>query len=309
MQRRRAFTLVELLVVIAIIGILIALLLPAVQAAREAARRAQCTSRLKQIGLACHNYVTAFNELPVSITHTVTDAPKVEMPTGRGWIVAILPYLEQQALYDQFDLSGAFPNPGKPWPEGGIRHPDNRELVKKNLAVLKCPSDPDAEKLITTQWQWNNIEVAITNFKGVMGDSMMGVASSFGGEPYCNSGSYECSGLFWRTSSEFPGRFRSITDGTSNTMMVGEDLPRYNWHTAWVYANGDTSSTYAPLNYMPDPPKPEDWYEMRGFRSMHPGGASFCFADGSVHFIPETINRNVYRGLSTRNGEELVQVP
>jgi prepilin-type processing-associated H-X9-DG protein len=138
---------------------------------------------------------------------------------------------------------------------------------------------------------------------------MMGSASSFGGAPYCNSGARECSGLFWRTSSQFPGRFRGITDGTSNTMMVGEDLPRYNWHTAWVYSNGDTSSTYAPLNYLPDPPKPEDWWEMRGFRSLHPGGASFCFADGSVRFIQETINMDVYRALSTRNGGETVQAP
>ena len=302
-QRRSAFTLVELLVVIAIIGILIALLLPAVQAAREAARRMQCSNNLKQIGLAIHNYHAAVGVLPVGIDNN--GSPKrgpdpADQENGKGWIVAILPQLEQEPLFKRFNFNGAF-NQG-----GGMKDPVNRELAQTNLNALKCPSDPDSMKLITEQWQWKDIEVAITNYKGVMGDGMMGHVNSFGGTPYCNDGAYECNGLFWRTSYQWPIRIGHITDGTSNTMMVGEDLPRYNWHSAWVYSNGDTSSTYAPLNYMPKPPDPATWWEMRGFRSFHAGGAHFCFADGSVRFLNETIQIDVYRALSTRNGGEVI---
>ena len=135
---------------------------------------------------------------------------------------------------------------------------------------------------------------------------MMGTVSSFGGTPYCNDAENDCNGLFWRNSYQYPGRFETMREGASNTMMIGEDVPEFNWHAMWSYSNGDSSSTYAPLNYMPDPPDPVTWWEMRGFRSRHPGGASFCFADGSVHFISETIALDIYRGLSTRNGREVI---
>lgn len=304
-RNRRGFTLVELLVVIAIIGILVALLLPAVQAAREAARRLQCTSRLKQIGLAIHNYHSTFKLFPISICYQTPGLGPNPSPqrNGKGWIVSILPQLEQESLFSQFVFTGDF-SAGS-----GMRDPANCELLKVNLTALKCPSDPDSLELITTQWQLNGIEVAITNYKGVMGDCMMWSVSTFGGTPYCNWATIPCNGLFWRNSYQWPRSFHHVLDGTSNTMMVGEDLPRYNWHTAWCYSNGDTGSTYAPLNYMPEPPDPATWWEMRGFRSYHPGGANFCFADGSVHFVSESIDRDTYRALSTRAGGEVVTLP
>jgi prepilin-type N-terminal cleavage/methylation domain-containing protein/prepilin-type processing-associated H-X9-DG protein len=308
---RPGFTLVELLVVIAIIGILIALLLPAVQAAREAARAAQCSNHLKQLGLGVLNYYTAFKVAPISISFKSEGPRPSRYPTGKGWIVSTLPYVEHQALYDQFNLSGRFGDPG------GVRHPDNRDLVTMNLDVLKCPSDRFAEETTKDQWQWSGVEVASTCYKGVMGNSMMGHVTSFpGATPYCNDCRRECNGLFWRCSAQFAKRFDDMADGTSNTMMIGEDSLSHDWHIAWVYSNGDTSSTYAPLNYFPPTPDPATgkdvrytWWELRGFRSYHPSGAHFCFADGSVHFLTETIAQDIYHGLSTRNGGEVVQVP
>jgi prepilin-type N-terminal cleavage/methylation domain-containing protein/prepilin-type processing-associated H-X9-DG protein len=300
---RSAFTLVELLVVIAIIGILVAMLLPAVQQAREAARRLQCSNQLRQLGLAVLNYHTACRELPMSFdgSGTTRYGPRPSpQENGHGWIVGVLPHLEQQSLYDKFNFNGTMES------GGGIKVAACQDAVKTQLSVLQCPSDASVRKLETKQWQWVGIEVATTSYKGVMGDSRMGTTSSFGGTPYCNDAEAECNGLLWRTSYQYPGRFESMRDGASNTLMIGEDLPEYNWHSMWAYSNGDTNSTYTPLNYKPSPPDPNTWWEMRGFRSRHPGGAGFCLADGSVRFISESIAMDTYRALSTRNGGEVI---
>ncbi|MCA9246153.1 MAG: DUF1559 domain-containing protein [Planctomycetales bacterium] len=291
------------MVVIAIIGVLVALLLPAVQSAREAARRMQCQNQLKQQGLAVHNYATAFGVAPYSIDGSggSRQGPNPsDDENGHGWIVATLPYLEQQPLFDQFNFNGSMES-GQ-----GLKDPAKLDLLKIQLNVLMCPSDPSVRELSTDQWQWKGVPVATTSYKGVMGDSIMGNTSAFGGTPYCNDGAYECNGIMWRNSYQWPTRFSSMRDGTSNTLLIGEDVPAHNWHSMWTYSNGDTSSTYAPLNFMPDPPDPAMWWEMRGFRSLHSGGASFCFADGSVKFLSEAIAQDVYRGLSTRNGGEII---
>jgi prepilin-type N-terminal cleavage/methylation domain-containing protein/prepilin-type processing-associated H-X9-DG protein len=305
--RKKGFTLVELLVVIAIIAILVGLLLPAVQSAREAARRLQCSNRQRQLGLATLTYNTANQVIPISLDGSGSTRHGPSPSTyenGHGWILAVLPFIEQQALFDVFANNGGFD--GNMHAGQGIKSAACRSAVQTPLAGLQCPSDGQASKLETQQWQWNNIEVAVTSFKGVMGDSRMGSTSTFGGTPYCNDGHEECNGLFWRNSYQYPNRYNNMRDGTTNTFMIGEDLAEYNRHSMWAYSNGDTSSTYAPLNYNPNPPDPGTWWEMRGFRSLHPGGATFCMADGSVHFINESIALDLYRALSTRNGGEIV---
>lgn len=304
-RNRSAFTLVELLVVIAIIGVLVALLLPAVQSAREAARRMQCGNQLRQVGLAVVTYYEVNKALPGSISY-VDEGPEAGqyVANGRGWIVSILPQLEQQPLYDQFDLSAPFGG------ASGLRARVNLPLVQTKLSVLACPSDATALELTEQQWQWKGTPIAVTSYKGVMGDSMMGQATAFpDATPYCNSGTYECSGLFWRTSMQWPHRDTDMLDGWSNTMVAGEDSTEHNWHAAWSFSNGDTSSTYAPLNFLPNPPAPETWWEMRGFRSLHPGGAYFVFGDDSVRFLSESIDIKTYRALSTRNLGEVVSIP
>ncbi|MEQ8847319.1 DUF1559 domain-containing protein [Botrimarina sp.] len=353
--RPGGFTLVELLVVIAIIGILVALLLPAVQAAREAARRAACVNNLKNLALAVLNHHDVEGHFPISGGYTDPNAeePNVRLAANdgqpmncAGWIVQVLPQLEEQALYDQFKAGGAFegqyrigicrsPRPGFGMGSmvDGISVP---ELAKTWLSVIACPSDDSAGVLRTDQWQWQNCEVATTNYKGVLGDTWLNEqpASLFNndtsqypsgiydkginGAPVernaltqadrdCHRGT-RCRGLFYRNTWLTPVKMSKVTDGTSKTMMIGEDLPAYNRHSAAYYSNGDWSSCNTPINYTggvdPETLANDLWYDAQGFRSRHPGGAQFARVDGSVAFFAEDVDNTFYRTSCTRNGDE-----
>lgn len=292
-QTLRAFTLVELLVVIAIIGVLVGLLLPAVQAAREASRRATCQNNLRQIGLSVQTYHDAQGRIPWS--------HNFEYQSGRGWIVLTLPHREQQAVYDQLEpyFEGNFSVR-----RGGINHPDLEAVVSRPIAGFRCPSDQDASiPTSIDQYQWKRQDMALTNYKGVIGDTRMGNAGS--GTPDCHRGP-NCTGLFWRFSFQVTIGFHDIADGLSKTFLAGEDLPRYNWHSGLYYGNGDYSSTHYPLNVKPIPPDPANWPLSMTFRSDHPGGGHFAFCDSSVVFINESIDFEVYQDLSTRAGDEIV---
>ena len=301
------FTLVELLVVVAIIGILIALLLPAVQAAREAARAAKCINQLKQLGIAVHNYHTANKLFPLGIGLWKQGMAPCPERNGKGWIVSILPQLEEQALYDAFvpGFKGDF------FSGGGIRTPGVVEHLKTKLPVLMCPSDPNVEQTSTEQFQLTNVEVALTSYKGVIGDTRLGNDSSVhqGTMPDCHAGN-RCNGIFYRNSYQEGGvALIHVQDGTSRTFMVGEDVPKENNHSAAFYSNGDWASCHAPPNYFPDPPTPNAWWNVMSFRSVHPGVVHFCLADGSVQAIDDTIDYSLYRALSTKNNGEIASVP
>jgi len=297
--RQSAFTLVELLVVIAIIGVLVALLLPAVQAAREAARRTQCTNQLKQIGLTIQNYHSTFNRIPNS-----HDFDNGENSSSRGWICMILPYVEQQTRYDLMQpyFKGLFGS------GTGINHPDLANVVNQPVPGFRCPSDADASQPVSTeQWQWIGQEIALTNYKGVMGNHVIDPGSGDVGVGAADClETPDCNGLFWRYSYLKTIRFKDVTDGLSNTFLVGEDLPRYNFHSALYHGNGTYSNTHLPLNTSPEPPTPDDWSTALTFRSDHPGGANFALVDGAVAFVADGIDYDTYRFLSTRNGGELV---
>lgn len=301
---RIAFTLVELLVVIAIIGILVALLLPAVQAAREAARRSSCGNNLKQLALALHLYHDTKKELPVSVSPwSEGPNPATGNTSGKGWVISVLPQLEEPALFDALKpgFTGRFET------GGGMKLSTLSELVKTQLSVLRCPSDDTSGELSNVQWQWENKFVAVKNYKGVIGDTRIGGATSIhqGTEPDCHK-TIGCSGLFYRNDYQEPVTFKKITDGLSHTLMLGEDLPRHNYHSVAFYANGDYASCSAPLNFKPEPPIPNQWWNVISFRSNHPGGAHFANADTSVRFISDGIDYKLYRALSTRNGGEVV---
>lgn len=306
---RSGFTLVELLVVIAIIGILIALLLPALQIAREAARRSQCTNNLKQLGLSVQLYESTFKMFPISISPWAEGRKPTRYLNGKGWIVSVLPFIEQKALYTEFlpRFNGDMFS-GQGMALGGGRNPQPW-IMDKQLPFLMCPSDPSVLQISTTQYQWEGKRVALTSYKGVIGDTRMGGGSSVhqGTEPDCHN-TTGCNGIFYRNDYQEPIRLQRIKDGVSNTFMIGEDVPEYNYHSTAFYSNGDYCSCHAPLNYMPTPFDPRYWPDMMSFRSRHPGGASFCLADGSVHFVNQTINYKTYRAFCTKAGKEAVSL-
>jgi prepilin-type N-terminal cleavage/methylation domain-containing protein len=345
-RAHRGFTLVELLVVIAIIGILVALLLPAVQAAREAARRAACLNNLKNLGLAVLNHHDVSRHFPIleGWSRPQDDEADVKAATiavgktlsGKGWILTILPQLEEQALYDQFQQGGAFegqfteglcirggvPNMGMASKKNGISVP---ALMKTQLPIIQCPSDPSVKELSDKQYQWSGCQVATTSYKGVVDDTFIGQAegSIFGndqsmypsGKTYsvdptvrdCHRGT-RCRGIFYRNSWLKPVKIAMVTDGTSKTLMIGEDVPEFNYHSTAFYSNGDTCSCNAPLNNGFNQPADTfalAWWDAQGFRSRHPGGVHFCLADGSTRFIAQNVDSDLFRTSCTRNGGEV----
>ena len=304
-MRRNAFTLVELLVVIAIIGILIALLLPAVQAARESARRSQCTSHLRQLALGCLNYEASQHTFPVLMAGWHRPPHPADQENGISWIVGVLPHIEQQPLFDAFEAAGAFD--GDVLSNGGVHRPECRELMQTQLPILHCPSDGSSVKLVTQQHQFSGIPVAPTNYKGVGGDSWM--LGQWGGrQPQCFNEA-PCTGIFYVNNYQFPVRIAQITDGTSLTFLIGEDVVEQNVHSVAFYSNGSYLHTDTPLNYFVYPPEPLDWPNIMGFRSLHPGGAHFALADGSVQFVSESIDYDLYKALSTKAEGELAMLP
>jgi prepilin-type N-terminal cleavage/methylation domain-containing protein/prepilin-type processing-associated H-X9-DG protein len=339
----RAFTLVELLVVIAIIGILVALLLPAVQAAREAARRMSCSNNLHNIAIAVLNFENAKKRLPYSWDMWAEEKdkdngtwigpqggkldPKNGGPgyNGRGWMVEILPQMEEQASYDAI-MQGLknstgdkkFNAPG-PAAGNGMGHPSIRALLQRQLPWLTCVSDPSAQPS-NKQIHWRPGYIATNSYKGVLGDNVVWpqATSHKNGTPidcHNNLNSLNnpkgCNGLFWRTAYWYELKLKHITDGQSKTFMVGECVVSQDNHSAALFADGDWASCNIPLNYFlqSEADVENNWYEVRGFRSLHPGGAQFALADGSVQFIQDSMDHNIYRAMATRSLGETYSIP
>lgn len=348
-RRNSAFTLVELLVVIAIIGILVALLLPAVQAAREAARRMSCSNNLHNIGLACLNFENSNKHLPITVSQWDWEEQDIHgkklAPTGgsrdetkggpgysgKGWIVDILPPMEETALSDAIQQALNDPKAttkdfriAGPTAGSGMGHPSIRPMLEKQLSWLSCPSDPSAVPS-TEMWYWTfsgRVITATTSYKGSIGDSLLSTDSvpgstnsPFGkdfGSPDCHN-TVDCNGLFYRNTAFRPVKLSKVTDGQSKTFMVGECVVEQDYHSAAFFSDGDWATCGVPFNYFIIPPdqnevKVNRWFEVRGFKSLHPGGAQFVMGDGSVHFVTDSISHDVYRGLATRDGGETVNL-
>jgi len=283
MQTRRGFTLIELLVVIAIIAILVALLLPAVQQAREAARRTQCKSQMKQFGLALHNYHDQYNAFPLAWVRVNQGTSGSEDWRNEisAW-VRILPFLDQANLYNRWDFNVSqlvSPNIGPNGPDG------------KPIGIYFCPT---RRSPVGTTLIYNT---------SARGDYALSAGSTdIMGSPTAIKGSFAYNWSY---------QLRDFTDGTSNVFMIGEksirnpDNPSDQTRDGQQYRLGfhSTRNTVSPMNRQtltafgnPD----------CNFASDHTGGAHFLFADGSVQFLSQNINFELYQNLSDRADGKVV---
>lgn len=294
---RRGFTLIELLVVIAIIAILIALLLPAVQQAREAARRSQCKNNLKQLGVALHNYHDVHSTFPPGWVGVVNRQPNVGGEGGFSWGTMILPYIDQAPLYNQFNFTLA------------MDVAPNRALLNQRLSVFQCPSDPKPDTFMAEDRNGAQFEMATANYAGVFGTVELDdcYTVSPGTAPLSAQGQCLSNGIFYHNSKV---KIRDITDGTSNTLMVGERTT-YNdpvegpWYGTWSGALPLADDAPARvIGHAEHLPNGGDHAE--DFGSFHVGGAHFILGDGHVRFLSENMSQEIFEALGTRAGGEVI---
>jgi prepilin-type N-terminal cleavage/methylation domain-containing protein len=322
------FTLVELLVVIAIIGILVALLLPAVQAAREAARRAKCVNNIRQIGIAVQNYHDTRKYYPqyhAAIPPTGMTASDYAANAGYKWAgpmwsISIMPYMEEQALYDSFDKTVTMTNLV------------NLKWIQTVVAGYVCPSNETAGNPIftdRTDATGANPKVGLGLYYAVSMGPTQPDTCTFCPTPPGNtppvppapqSNNYCCQGAGYGTngpdnSTGFLGRsngirsFKRITDGLSKTFMAGETMPEQCVYQAAFAPNFSLAGTHIPLNTFQKCFQAGCHSTGCGFKSAHPGGAYFVMVDASAQFIQETIDYEVYNSLGTRAGGESFGLP
>jgi len=305
---RRGFTLVELLVVIAIIGVLVGLLLPAVQAARESGRATHCRNNLRQIGVALHHFHDHKRRFPAGWMGVVTGhAPAVaaDDQPGWGWAAALLPQVEQAALFDRIDFSKPLFDAASP----GV-HADVRTAA---VAAFSCPSDlpgPTGKGSLFTIGEDDGEEETIVNgtlYHAVDGGPFadlcdVGKANYVGlfGTTEVDDAPDRGDGVFFRNSRV---KFVDLTDGTSKTIVAGERHSRFGgstWAGVIAGAKAQRVRTVGVADHTPNHPE----HHFDDFASMHPSGVHFVFGDASVHRLDDGIDEAVYRALCTRAGGE-----
>ncbi|MDR3635637.1 MAG: DUF1559 domain-containing protein [Isosphaeraceae bacterium] len=326
---RRGFTLIELLVVIAIIAVLIALLLPAVQAAREAARRIQCVNNLKQLGLAMHNYAGALGSFPIGrqgINRPPGDPGYPGDATGsnhrRSWALLLLPYFEQANLFNAVNFSGSYNSAA------------NLTVIDNGIGLFMCPSDPNvasnrlgglAQRSANYMVNWGNATYYQNTYVNPYTTGPNGIVT-FAGAPFTLDKSYGV---------------ESITDGTSNTLLMSEVIAcapngtttAAEDHRGMIFNDDMNCAMFmaytTPNSQIPDlipgycqypfqnnPPCTTPYPNgssvpvgVPGFnaaRSFHSGGVNTLLADGSVRFAKNSINPATWQGLSTTQGGEVL---
>lgn len=298
---RQGFTLIELLVVIAIIAILIALLLPAVQQAREAARRTQCKNNLKQMGLALHNYHDSALQFPPVIIYQANPTQCPADPCNEpswGWNAMILPYLDQGPLYNSLNI-------GPETLRNALANTTKRAMMQNSFPAFRCPSD--VGQILTAQAIAGQL-TSRSNYPGVSGT---------GPRAYYNSSAAQV-GIFGQRNRGT--KMSDITDGTSNTYLVGERCSKMKTNTDDTYShwvgvsegNMDASGfkgafeVAGSTGYAMNTPQLANWMYRSWFSSNHTGGGHFLMGDGSVRFTSENIDLGMYGSLTTYNRGEVV---
>jgi prepilin-type N-terminal cleavage/methylation domain-containing protein/prepilin-type processing-associated H-X9-DG protein len=356
-MRRRGFTLIELLVVIAIIAVLIALLLPAVQKVREAAARAQCQNNLKQIALGCINFESTHGHYPRNLHGG-------SFPTGgnQSWLFVALGYTEDNNLYNQVLATGSFANA------------KTAGILPARTKLTRCPSDGFENQngvycnyVASVGPQCNNPAAGCPapfqiHCNGQVAPSGATIPPALTPPTHPGYGPSRSWGSNVTGPSEFPGMFArvaagstpearraaltirvaDVTDGTSNTLFIGETLPEFCEFQRYIGANGTgwpeggnsitQGQTIQPINYRIEksdapaynqscaPGAPlcptgngarcqANWAVTWGFKSNHSGGVNFAFVDGSVHFIRESIDMRTYQYLGHRTDGQPVTLP
>jgi prepilin-type N-terminal cleavage/methylation domain-containing protein/prepilin-type processing-associated H-X9-DG protein len=307
--RRGGFTLIELLVVIAIIAILIGLLLPAVQKVREAAARTQCTNNLKQWGLAIHNYHDARGEFPYGragarnpstnqflVGGYTTGWIYYQLPMNSdnvgGWSTRALPYIEQENLFKPMEAATTSAALNVAW----------TNFLNTKTKLMVCPSDSLAQNA-------HSSGAAVTTYLAISGNDEVEGSDGKNGIFAVN--------FWWSHFGKRPVKITGVSDGTSNTVMVGERPPSADLYWGW-WAYSDTDNVFGlpnreaftgcgfsvlPGRFRPDVPSNPlaycHWW------SMHPGGANWLYADGSVRFAPYGAAAAMEQ-MASRNGGEVV---
>jgi prepilin-type N-terminal cleavage/methylation domain-containing protein/prepilin-type processing-associated H-X9-DG protein len=333
------FTLVELLVVIAIIGILVALLLPAVQAAREASRRADCQSRMRQLGVALLNYESSKKSLPPG---GVTEGP-VGTKSKAGWSIYILPYIEEQALYDKYD----FKEPNESTTDTNGNGLINSVVCQTNVKAFDCPSDEETDiNDDPKSGPGNGIPYNRGTYRGNAGLNTADDTSYWDSSEQQKDKKYAgdrgplpgVGPLYldpWATNPilmpkwcSSPVKLKHITDGTANTVMLGEKAHivrsssiisnaedtarRRRTFWAYTYTSYQRSVTFLRSSTITNDYarcmeiESNDNVCKRGWGSLHPGGFNVTMCDGSVQYVSESIDVFIFGALSTiANGETI----
>jgi type II secretory pathway pseudopilin PulG len=325
--------------VIAIIGVMVGLLLPAVQAAREAARRMSCSNNLKQIGLGLHNYHSAFGRLPhnrtwgsrAAVDHSVDPLNTVGQFQSIGWMVGLLTQIEQQSLYDMIDQNYESINDPRNGTDMNNPNPQsNLAAARTVVSTYRCPSDGLSQDLMSRRGNRNaNRLLAVNNYKGVTGSNWNAGSFQVTSGPFARtrwgvtgSGSDAGNGMIIRSmNQQRHTEFRHVTDGLSNTFMVGEAVPAFSTRTWWYFFNGAVANCAIPLNSrafcnLATSGKKiqdlmacdDDWANNGSFASLHSGGGQFALGDASVRFISDSIEINVYRALGSMMDGQKVEL-
>lgn len=296
---RRGISLVELLVVIAIVAIVVALTTSGVQRVRATAARARCADQLRQIALGLHSYHTTRNSLPPGWT----SATGPDRYSYLGWTARVLPHIEQQALWQQIEAAFRAAPSASMWQE------PHRGILGTPVGLFACPADGRAS---TAQVPFNNgVPVAFTSYLGIS-----------------DHRPFRYTGVLFPDSAV---RFTDITDGTSNTLLLGERPPATDFRFGWWYratgqmedGSGEMILSVRETNrygvsqnevrcpsgpYHFTPGRFDNQCDMFHFWSPHTGGANFAFADGSVRFLRYSADP-IMPALATRAGGESVEVP